>query len=218
MNLKFSRASLVLAGFLVLQGGVYYATARRSESVPPSPPLAGLPSQIAEWTQVREGVVEKEVQEVLKADDTLTRWYASPQGTVASLFIAAFRTQRDGKAPHSPKNCLPGAGWVQVVNDVQMVAIPGREAPIEVNRYVVQKGETRSLVMYWYQSRDRAVASEYRAKMFVVADAMRYNRTDTALVRVIVDVPAGGSLQGAEEKATAFIRSSYGLIRKQLPA
>lgn len=218
MGLKFSKAAMILAGFLILQGAAYYATARRSEAVPPSPPLAGLPARIADWTMVREGVVEKEVQEVLKADDTLTRWYSGPQGAVASLFIAAFRTQRDGKAPHSPKNCLPGAGWIQVVNDTQNVSVPGLAAPIEVNRYVVQKGESRSLVMYWYQSRDRAVASEYKAKVYVVADAMRYNRTDTALVRVIVDVPPGTSLEAAEEKATSFIRSSYALIRKQLPA
>ena len=162
--------------------------------------------------------MEKDVQDVLRADDTLTRWYASPSKGTASLFIAAFRTQRDGKAPHSPKNCLPGAGWVQVVNDIQNVVVPGVAEPIQVNRYVVQKGETRSLVMYWYQSRDRAVASEYRAKMYVVADAIRYNRTDTALVRVIVDLPQGMALDAAEARATDFIRSSYGLIRKQLPA
>lgn len=218
MGFKFSKAATILAGFLILQGLAYHVTVRRSEAVPPSPPLAGLPAQIGDWTMVREGVVEKEVQDVLRADDTLTRWYSGPQGALTSLFIAAFRTQRDGKAPHSPKNCLPGAGWIQVVNDTQNVAVPGLAAPIEVNRYVVQKGESRSLVMYWYQSRDRAVASEYKAKVYVVADAMRYNRTDTALVRVIVDVPQGTSLEAAEEKATNFIRSSYSLIRKQLPA
>lgn len=213
-----SRAALVLTGFLLLQAAIYYTTLRRDEAVPPSPPLAGLPSHLGNWTMVKESQVEKEVMDVLRADDTLSRWYASPEGRTASLFIAAFRSQRNGKAPHSPKNCLPGAGWVQVVNDIQHVTVPDRAEPIEVNRYVVQKGDTKSLVMYWYQSRDRTVASEYKAKVFVVADAMRLNRTDTALVRVIVDIPAGSPMESAQAKAEEFIRSSFGSIRKQLPS
>ena len=64
----------------------------------------------------------------------------------------------------------------------------GRAAPITVNRYMIAYGSQRQLVLYWYQSRDRAVASEYKAKFWVMADAIRLNRTDTALVRVVVPV------------------------------
>jgi EpsI family protein len=92
----------------------------------------------------------------------------------------------------------------------------GQAAPIEVNRYIIASGERRSLVMYWYQSRDRVVANEFYAKFWVMADAIRYNRTDTALVRVIVPV-AGEDEDGAERQAADFVRSFYPELRQHLP-
>jgi EpsI family protein len=93
----------------------------------------------------------------------------------------------------------------------------GQGAPIVVNRYVVAHGDSRSLVLYWYQSRDRAVASEYQAKYWVVMDAIRLNRTDTALIRVTTPI-----FDHDEERATRaaadFVRTFYGAIRQHLPA
>ncbi len=102
--------------------------------------------------------------------------------------MAYFQSQRAGQTPHSPKNCLPGSGWTWSVADTIRVSIAGRAQPIEINRYIVSKGEERAVVLYWYQSRDRVVASEYRAAAFTAWDALRYNRTDTELVRVVVPV------------------------------
>ena len=55
--------------------------------------------------------------------------------------MAFFKTQRAGQAPHSPKNCLPGSGWSQVESGTKSIAVPGREAPILDQRYVVQQGD-----------------------------------------------------------------------------
>ncbi|HYZ85177.1 MAG TPA: EpsI family protein [Bryobacteraceae bacterium] len=189
----------------------------RHEILPANKPLAEVPTQIGDYRMVQEGVVEKEVMDVLRADEVLTRSYARMGGAAAPhLFVAYFRTQRAGQAPHSPKNCLPGSGWVQEVADTHQVAVPGRD-PITVNRYIVAKGENRSLVMYWYQSRDRVVASEYSAKFYVVADAIRYNRTDTALVRVTVPI-INGQADAAQQEADEFVRQSFGTVRKHFPA
>lgn len=206
----------ILTAVLILQCAVLYGFQRR-EVVPTVAPLSAFPGMLAGWRTIEEGVVEKEVQEVLKADDTLSRTYAGPSGESANLFIAAFRSQRNGKAPHSPKNCLPGSGWVPSVSDRIPVQVPGREQPIVINRYVVQKGEYASLVLYWYQSRDRVVASEYSAKFYVVADALKDNRTDTALVRVIVPVN-GKDQKAANDAAVKFVQDMFGAVRASLPA
>jgi EpsI family protein len=165
-----------------------------------------------------EGVVEKEIVDFLKADELLTRSYVSPSsGPVAAhLFVAYFSSQRTGRSPHSPKNCLPGSGWTSTVSDTIKIDVPNRGI-IETNRYIVQKGDAKSMVVYWYQSRDRVVASEYKAKFFAVADAIRYNRTDTALVRVVV--PIVNNDEAASEKvATDFVKSLYYPLRQHLPA
>ena len=178
-----SKAALAVTIVLLAQAAVLYSSVR-PESVPEGRPLASLPLSFGPWNFAQEGAVDDETKDVLKADDLLFRSYHDAStGRAATLFIAAFRSQRDGKAPHSPKNCLPGAGWTQLSSDDYSIDV-GRAQPIVVNRYVVQHGDDRSLVLYWYQSRDRVVASEYTAKFWVMADAIRYNRTDTALVRV----------------------------------
>jgi EpsI family protein len=141
---------------------------------------------------VREGVMEQDEKDVLRADDYLTRQYAAAPNKTASLFVAYFQSQRAGQTPHSPKNCLPGAGWSWSVADTIRVNIAGRVQPIEINRYVVSKGDERAVVLYWYQSRDRVIASEYRAAAFTAWDALRYNHTDTELVRVVTPVTQDG--------------------------
>ena len=194
-------------------------SAIRPESVPSARPLSQLPSTLGSWSLLQVGFIDDDTRDVLKADDLLNRFYATgsgPGAAGANLFVAAFLTQRNGKAPHSPKNCLPGNGWTPL-NSSEIAVDVGRSQPIQVNRYVVAHGDERSLVMYWYQSRDRAVANEYKAKFWVVVDAMRLNRTDTALVRVIVPI-VNRDEDAANKVATDFIRSLYGTLREYLPA
>jgi EpsI family protein len=135
---------------------------------------------------------------------------------VATLFVAYFESQRTGKAPHSPKNCLPGSGWVPSQSGMIDIAIVAEKEPIRVNRYVVSRGQNESVVLYWYQARNRIVASEYSAKIFTVADAIRYNRTDTSLVRVVVGVEDGNT-RGATDTAVSFVQSLFEPLRRYLP-
>jgi EpsI family protein len=175
-----------------MQGAAFYGISQRAEAIPPSKPLSAFPRAIGEWRIVREGGIEKDERDILRADDYLTRQYAAPGGKEASLFVAYFQSQRAGQTPHSPKNCLPGSGWTWSVSDTIRVNIRGRARPIQINRYIVSKGNDHAVVLYWYQSRDRVVASEYRAAMFTAWDALRYNRTDTELVRVVTPVTQNG--------------------------
>jgi len=225
--LKFlnSRAARIVTLLLVVQAALLYSAVGRTELVPPGRPLEGMPTTLGSWQLVHTGVIEQEVLDVLKADDILNRTYCTSElpdcaktgkGVGVNLFVAAFRTQRSGKAPHSPKNCLPGSGWVPLSSgELQIDVAPN--APISANRYVVAYGSERDLVLYWYQSRDRTVASEYKAKFWVMADAIRLNRTDTALVRVIVPVMNRDEAH-AQATATDFVKSFYSTLLTYLPS
>ncbi len=207
----------VLTALLVVQLAGGFAISRK-EAVPLAQPLDTFPRQLGTWTMAREGVVEKEVMDVLRADDVLTRTYLEENTqTGANLFVAFFRSQRTGQAPHSPKNCLPGSGWTPSQSDIVTISVPGQADAVEANRYVVAKGEDKSLVLYWYQSRGRTVASEYRAKIYLVRDAIRYNRTDTALVRVVVPV-VQDDIAGATKTAETFVQSFFTPLRHHLPS
>src|SRR5260370_18617840 len=112
------------------------------------------------------------------------------------LYVGYVARQRTGDTIHSPKNCLPGAGWDPVHSGYATIALPGGRQ-IVVNEYVIQQGLNKQLVFYWYQGRGRVVASEYAGKFWMVADAITRNRTDGALVRLVPP------MNDAESKARA---------------
>ncbi len=216
LNLLFKSTPVLVLTFALVAQAVALRAVSRPETVVPGPPLSGFPLQIGSWTLGQEGFVDKETRDVLQADDLISRTYVRAGDPLpVNLFIASFLSQRNGKAPHSPKNCLPGAGWVKQTEEILPVDVPG-VGRIEVNHYLVANRDARSDVMYWYQSRDRVVASEYRAKFFVMADAIRLNRTDTALVRVTTPVLAGRAEQ-AQTDNIEFIRASFQTVRGFLP-
>lgn len=215
-NFLSSKSARLLSLVLLVQAGTFYGFSR-SENIPSRAPLAGFSIASTPWKMLEETELDKETLEVLKADDILSRVYLDSQtGQYATLFVAYFETQRTGKAPHSPKNCLPGSGWTQTQGGTVDIDIPGRPSPITVNRYVVARGENQSVVLYWYQSRDRVIASEYSAKLYTVADAIRYNRSDTALVRIVVGVN-GGNTDKALETATSFAKTVFNPLKNYLP-
>ncbi len=208
-----SKAVRIATVLVIAQAAVLYSS-QRQEYMPVIRPLAGFPLDLGSWHFAQEGVVDEETRAILKADDLLLRGYTDERGRRADLFVAAFRTQRTGAVPHSPKNCLPGSGYVPLLSDEITLEV-GR--PITVNRYVVAHGSERSLVLYWYQSRDRVIAKEYTAKFWTMADAIRLNRTDTALVRVVVPL-IGDDQQEATAAAMDFVKSFFGPLREFLPA
>ena len=208
---------LVVGLFLAAQATVFYALPL-GEHVPASRPLALVPHEISGWRMIEEGVTEKEILDVLKADDTLTRIYVNADGSrMAHLFVAFFKTQRAGATTHSPKVCLPGSGWLPESSGTLSLTIPGRSKPIEVNRYIVSKGDQKSLVLYWYQTPHRIIANEFAAKFYLMVDGVRYRRSDTAMIRVIVPVGNGREDQ-AEQTAIRFVQAIFNPLRAYLPA
>ena len=185
---RLSTSARILTIVLLAQASLFYGFSRK-EKIPNHPPLAQFSFPSGDWNLIQELEIDKETAEILKADDLTSRMYQNRvTGRTATLFVAYFETQRTGKTPHSPKNCLPGSGWTPSMAGTIDLPITNEAKPIQVNRYVVSRGDNQSIVLYWYQSHNRVVASEYRAKAYTILDAIRYNRSDTALVRVVTDV------------------------------
>jgi EpsI family protein len=216
MKFLRSKYARVLTLILLLQGAAFYALARRPEQVPPVAPLMLFPSVFGGWTMTNDIPVEKEIAEYLRADDLLNRIYVNRAGAEASLFIAYFKTQRYGQSPHSPKNCLPGSGWEKVSDEKIPVAVEGWDAPIVINRYVVEHGDDKSVTLYWYHSHNRVIAGEFAARLWLVADSIRYHRSDTALVRVIIPV-RDGDIEGASNTGVQFVQALFPLTVRRLP-
>jgi len=185
------------------------------EATPPALPLAQFPTQVDQYSSVADMPFDKETLEILKPSDYLNRVYYEPGVGQVGLYIAYFETQRTGATIHSPKNCLPGSGWTPTVSTITTLTLPdGRQVPM--NLYRIRKGLDETVVLYWYQSHGRVVASEYAGKFYMVYDALRLNRTDAALIRVTAPV-VNGDEDGAQKRATAFAQQVAVDVEKIIP-
>jgi len=195
---------------LLFSGAVINVWERAGEASVSRQPLKNFPQKIGSWQQVGTDVrFDDETEKVLKADDYVSRNFES-NGRTASLYIGYYTTQRNGSTYHSPLNCLPGSGWV-MSDGGRIMVTPANGPPFEANRYEIQNGDQRALMIYWYQGRGKAVASEYWAKIETVLDSVSRRRSDGALVRVMV--PLGDSPAGAEKSAIEFAADAA----KELP-
>ena len=154
--------------------------------------LRDFPGAIGEWRQLGvDDRFDKQTESVLRADDYLLRNYRSQDGQLASFYVGYYKTQRNGATYHSPLNCLPGSGWDMSNPKIVMITPPNGQPAFPANEYLIQNGKDRQLMVYWYQGRGRAVASEYWGKVYTVWDSLRRRRSDGAMVRV--SVPVGKS-------------------------
>jgi len=210
-----ARATILSA--IILAAGWYSGRAAGAEVSAPREALAELPRSIGPWTDSMDVPLDREVREVLGVDDYVNRTYVNASAQPVSLYIGYYASQRQGDSIHSPQNCLPGAGWQPVEGGAVPLDVDGRR--LTVNRYVIQKGLDRQVVLYWYQGRGRVVANEYANKFWLMIDAARLHRSDGALVRVVAPVmrSANGSMAAADEATAGFTRAVFPRLSTFLP-
>jgi EpsI family protein len=199
--------------------------------IPAREPLRGMPQTIGGWTS-RDLPMDAETLSVLGDGDFLNRVYVGtpalnqpaaatsglmPAGLMpVGLFIGYFPTQRTGQSIHSPQHCLPGAGWTfESSRYTDLLDVNGKSYTI--GEYLINNGDIKQFVIYWYQAHGRSVANEYKAKAYMVSDAIRTNRTDGALVRVITQVSSAEPVSSARDRAVLFARQMAPYLPKFIP-
>jgi EpsI family protein len=192
-----------------------------TDRVPATPPLSLLPQTIGTRT-AQDYPLDSETLEVLGDGRFLNRVYSSvgpvgqPAEAPVSLFIGYFPTQRSGQSIHSPQNCLPGAGWAFLSS--QVINLPTADGrPYPVGEYLIGNAGQKQVVLYWYLAHGRSVASDYLAKAYMMLDAVRWNRTDGALVRIVTPVGQNESLEFAQQRAVQFAGQVTPLLPRFIP-
>lgn len=187
-----------------------------SEIIAPRTPLSSFPHTFGDWTGV-DIPMGQDVLNVLGPGDFLLRNYRdSADPNEMALFIAYFNSQRTGDTIHSPKNCLPGAGWAPIRADRITITVPGQK-PFPANRYLIAKGQDRQLVLYWYWAHGRAVASEYAAKFYLVTDSIRMRRSDGSLIRVSAGLAPKQDIEALQKDMISFAGNVISRIDTYVP-
>ena len=178
-----------------------------------SRPLQTFPLEIQDWHGFDQPLTDR-ITAVAGVDTYISRFYFKPGGDSVGLYIGYYKSQQTGETIHSPKNCLPGTGWQPMEASEIVLHVPdGRAVP--VNLYVVENEREKLLVLYWYQSHGRIISSEYWAKVYMVIDAIRLNRTDATLVRVTANL--GRDQNKARQLAVSFAEQVIPSLNQIIP-
>jgi EpsI family protein len=215
--MPFSGLRFLSAAALIALTAILLQARSRTEIIPQHLPLSSFPEEVADWdsTQI---VQDKSTLEVLGPGDFMERIFQDPNGELPyiDLFLAYFPSQRTGETPHSPQHCLPGSGWLPEENVRVTLSFPGHR-PFPANRYVIAKGDDRRLVLYWFWSHNRGVASEYWAKFYLVKDAIQMNRSDGSLVRLVTPLLPGETPDAAQQRILPFTSAVFPLLDEYIP-
>lgn len=175
----------------------------RTEIEPSRAVFADFPMQLGRWQGQRSAMGAVYLDQ-LKLSDYLYATYRSGANPPVNVWVAYYDSQRKGDSTHSPASCLPGGGWQFQTFGRYSVEISGER--LQVNRAVIAHGDDRELMYYWFPQRGRDITNEYLLKGYLLWDAIERDRTDGALVRLLIPLPAGTSAATGDLQLTAFAR------------
>jgi exosortase D (VPLPA-CTERM-specific) len=192
----FVAAAALILAFI----GVSTLVPRPAEAIPAREPFVEFPMQFGNWHGHRDSL-DAIFTDQLKMDDYLLANFVGNEPMPVNLYISWYGSQRKGEAVHSPRSCLPGGGWQMLTFDTHVVdGIVVAGQPLRVNRALIQLGDQRQMVYYWFQQRGRIIDNEFSVKWYLFWDAMVHHRTDGAMVRLLTPVDRVGGEADAEAR------------------
>ncbi|MCW7077258.1 MAG: EpsI family protein [Candidatus Syntrophoarchaeum sp.] len=206
---KWAALGILIATFFINFGS------NQVEATPLIRSLDSLPDRIGGFVMVGNSEMSESTLKVLGVDHYIMRVYRSPSGYDLWLYIGYFEEQKEGAMIHSPKHCYPGSGWSSLSSEIIKIKVPDSNNTIEINEYILSKGDARQLVYYWYQSRGRVTANEYSDRLYMFFDSLIKKRSDGALIRI--SGPAD-DVKKARKFQQQFINALYPMLAEFLPS
>jgi exosortase D (VPLPA-CTERM-specific) len=206
------------AGLLaIIAAGVTATLPQRVEATLARQEFSNFPTTIGEW-QGKGNHLEQIYLDELRLDDYVIADFTAPGKLPINFYSAYYASQKKGQSAHSPRTCMPGGGWQ--ITSLTQHEIDGLGTPagkLRVNRSLIQMGEHRQLVYYWFQQRGRNLTNEYLVKWYIFWDALTRNRTDGALVRLVMPVPPNLDLAEADKQLEGFVKLVNPLLSAYVP-
>lgn len=210
----------IFAVVLLLSAGLVVSENFKSrvDVIPQRKAFLNFPTRIASW-EGRNDYLSKFYLDELKLTDYVIVNFSQPEtGDNVNFYSAYYKNQRKGAGVHSPRSCIPGDGW-------QITLFEQKEFPefivdgekLQVDRAIIEKGENRQLVYFWFQQRGRIITNEYMVKWYIFYDAITQNRTDGALVRLVTNLSKTEDVARADQRLQAFMKDLVPVLPPFLP-
>lgn len=211
-NISIGR--ILILSSLLLMTFFYIKFMNHGMEVEPLKPFSTFPKEIGEW-KGQEQFFSSEIYQAVGVDDSTLISFMNSMNESIQLYIGYYKSQKEGDLIHSPKNCMPGAGWV--ISDTQLVDVDiSKDKSIKIIKLLLEKGPEKQIVLYWFHSRGRIINSEYKQKLFLVIDSIFRNRTDDSFVRLIAPVGMKNDKETVEYMKR-FIIQMFPILDEYIP-
>jgi EpsI family protein len=213
---KMSLKHTLTASAIMLLTLLCYYGVKAAEEIHPNKALSGFPKQIGEWKGT-EKFFDKNIYDTLKVSDSFLADYYNPKGYPIYFYVGFYQSQREGELIHSPKNCMPGAGW-----NIEQTSLEELETPqtgkVKVIKLILQRGPNKEVMLYWFHSRGRIISSEYMEKVYLVWDSITRHRTDGSFVRLLTPVIKNEDEDAAANRLRRFAEDIMPLLFEYIPS
>lgn len=203
---------------LIVGGGVSEMSKGREDIIPERKAFLSFPTQIGTWQGRNDYLTKKYLDELKLTDYVIVNFVQPETRSAVNFYSAYYQSQRKGAVVHSPRSCIPGDGW-QITRfeqrDFPELKLDGQ--PLQVNRAIIEKGDSRQLVYFWFQQRGRNITNEYMVKWYLFYDAITLNRTDGALIRLVTYVDKTEDIAAADQRLQAFMKDLTPELSGYLP-
>jgi len=210
--------TFIVSGVFVLIALAGASTLRdREEIIPQRISFDEFPENIGGW-KGNKGSLESIIIDALKFDDYFIGDYVNQEGESVNFYVAYYGSQRAGESAHSPRSCIPGGGWlIKSHEKPNLDLFSDGSIILPVNRLLIQKGDYKQLVYYWFDQRGRIITNEYLVKWYLFLDSLMKNRSDGSLVRLTAFVAPGEDVVEADRQLTSFASEVSGLLTDYIP-
>lgn len=204
-------------GLLVVMALSIAVLPDREEVTPERKSYAEFPLAFDGWAG-RASSLEKNIIDVLKLTDYALTDYRGADGGTVNFYSAYYDSQKKGASAHSPRSCIPGGGWrITSLENHKIQGVNIGNVPLVVNRLLIEKGESKQLVYYWFQQRGRIITNEYLMKWFLFWDAVTKSRTDGALMRLTTTLQPGQDIKIADDRLESFTKEINSIVPEFVP-
>lgn len=207
---------IVCVGLVVVAFLLVRTIDTREELIPEREKFVSFPLYFDGWTGEQKNL-QPIVYNKLALTDYILNNYSKEPAPPVNFYVAYYESQRKGVSPHSPRVCIPGGGWS--ITDLERVKldIKGQKELVNVNRVIIQNGQNRQLVYYWFKQRGRDIANEYWMKWYLLTDSLSRNRTDGSMVRLTTLIMPNEKETDAESRLNEFLSTVNPMLDDYVP-
>lgn len=219
LQFVFPSKALIASALLMVAAPVVWYSAPSRDLAPIERTSFNLfPRQFGEWQQTGRDYLTADIQASLGADEYHSITLAKEGAAQPVGFFAAWYNNQSKGGVHSPEICLPGGGWeIAWLERVDISKEIGLETEFGLNRAIIQKGEVRMVVYYYFDQKGRKIAWDFAAKFYLMIDGITTGRTDGALVRLTTLIGKDETDEQAESRLLEVLRETQSVLPRFIP-